>query len=212
MTGWAYICVIYGSAMAFLGMTFYAGRRSLQRRSRALAEQIDSARCIACDEPALTEVHPEAWRCGMCDYEQGPGWERRREAAHLEQLVSLGPDAARAHAHAALRDAHLELLAALSPLEHPVIVEGHGRHRTVQLNPDLIGSVGVITSAWKSLSEARLVDEETGQALSALAPMPPCDGLYDVRTAREAADTVRPIVEATAELVATAKGELGIRG
>lgn len=199
-----WVAALLSSVPITAAWSFYRQRR----RQQILDEQdLSAGCCIACEAEALDEIHEEAWRCRACGYEQGPGWERRRQAVHLERLVALSPEKAQAHAHAALRDARLALLGAAVPLRMPVIVEGSGNNKREFLNPDLLDAAGDIEQSWKRLQEALLIDTEVADALEQVgfdSSAPDCDGLYALSTAPATASYLRGPVRAAAEQVGEA--------
>lgn len=203
--------VIFGLGAA---VTVARGLSGYRMRA-ALDEDLAGDACIACSGTTLVEQHPDALLCGDCGYEQGPGWERRREAAHLEGLASLTADEAQAHARRLLQDARLALLSATGPMRRPVVQEGSGRNARPIINPDLLDAAQDIEQCWKNLQEAALVDPGVATALAtagfvASTTPPDCGGLYDVTTARRTAAALATTVRQTAHQAGKAMEALGM--
>lgn len=162
---------------------------------RAPAEPDDS--CIACGHAPVEEVHPDAWRCPSCGYEQGPGWQRRADVAELEALLQLSPAEARAQVLAWLEEVALLLSSAEGPLANPVLVVSEGRSGGhVEINSGLNAAEGYLREAHKLLERAALIDDEARAHLAGARlekGLPPTDGLC-VRSPDE--------VEATASVLA----------
>lgn len=196
------------------GASLVSGVLAKRRLAGAMAAPIGET-CIACDSTEMVERHPDAWQCSSCGYEQGEGWVRRQEQAHLERLMALSPEEARTQAHHMMRDAHLALLSADGPLANPVRIEGSGRQRREVLNPDVLDAAQDLHQGWKRVQEASLIDDDVRAALAAAgfvptAPPPSDKGLYETYTARNAASAMRDAAHGAAQQVAATMRVLGI--
>ncbi|MCA9491567.1 MAG: hypothetical protein H6736_22370 [Alphaproteobacteria bacterium] len=190
--------------LIFLAISAVVASARAQRYAEAFAHPIGSEVCVACGGRDLIQRYPVAWVCTDCGYEQGDGWEHRRQAQHLEQLAALPPEKARERARTQLLDAHLAMLASLTPLQRPVVTEGSGRERQLVINPEILDAARNLTEAFDGIREAALLWPEAGEALR--AAQFPTDGrrpdfgaLYDVNTVEYASSRLRPAVAQAAQ-------------
>jgi hypothetical protein len=178
-------------------------------------DNIDGAEpCLACGHQPLVEVHADAYRCPSCQYEQGPGWQRRRDEKRLEELMMMGPEEAAAVARAKLQEARSMTLAAAPTLERPITRTDRNEF---DVAPGLLDAVGLVVSAWTEVQEASMLDSDVRAALlqngfDATAPAPDTGRIVEpwtegnikaqARWLRQEAMVLRGAVEATMERLA----------
>jgi ribosomal protein L37AE/L43A len=87
------------------------------RVRKAMAEDIDSSACIACDSSDLEVLGPGAYRCSACGYEGGDGLSALHEAAEQASVDKLEPAERRKQALAEVRQARDLVLGAQGTLK-----------------------------------------------------------------------------------------------
>jgi hypothetical protein len=144
-------------------------------RMRHAQEDIDESEpCLGCGRSPLDEIHRDAYRCPACQYEQGPGWQRRVDQQRLEELMMLPPEEASKLARGKLREARTMLLAAGPALSKPIATTNKN---DFDIAPGLLDAVGQVVTAWTQVQESSMVDNEIRQCLQnhgfdATAPPP----------------------------------------
>jgi len=183
--GSTYVLIMFGGVL-LAGAGGVASWLQKRRARLALMSDTEGGQCIACSSAETVELHPDAWRCPSCGYEQGAGWQRRRDERRLEKLMQLSPEEASKRAQAALLDARLMLTGAVATFDRPIIASRNPNHRNNdwEVNPDLLTAVGDARTAHKGLQEAGMLDTDVAKALekagfSFSEPFPDTDPLFD---------------------------------